>query len=164
MFGGVLILLVRFAVPSANNVVMEDVLDLASNLDHSTITEKLRGCSLCADVVLQSVDKFLVSLGTIDICEERLCANEKLGMGGPGINSKSIRDDLVGGNRFRMSMDIGGRERSAVPFRKIGTSRHACILHSHFESLLDDVGGQPGKKGMKGLVIRSLDFDIMGMQ
>jgi len=163
MLGGVLILLVRFAVPVSNNIIAEDILDLTSDLNHSAVTEKLGGCSPFANVVLQSVDEFLVGLGTVDIRKERLRAIKELSLSGPGVNSRRVGNDLVGGNRFGTSMDIGCREQSAILFHKIGTSRHACELRSHFKSLLDDVGGQPSKKRTKGLVVRCLGLDITRM-
>jgi hypothetical protein len=38
-------------------------------------------------------------------------------------------------------------------FAKVGIEGHPCILGGNLESLLEDVGWEPGKTRMKGIVI-----------
>jgi hypothetical protein len=53
MFSGVLVLLMRFALPIRDAECTEDILHFAANLDLSTITDKLLGrSSMASNIVL----------------------------------------------------------------------------------------------------------------
>ena len=106
LFSWVLLLLVGFTLPCPYEEGTEDVQDLVADLHLGPVTDKLVGSSPFPNVVLQSVDKLLICLDTIDICDQRVSAHEEYSRSGTIINSWYISVDEVTCHGFIASMDI----------------------------------------------------------
>ena len=83
-------LLMWLTLPGRNEEGTQDVANLATDLNLGTITNQFSGCTTGTDVILQCVDKLLVSLHAIHISDQLLCTNEELGASGPIINGWGV--------------------------------------------------------------------------
>ena len=70
MFSKILMLLMWLTLPGRNEASTQDVENLATDLNLGTITKKFSGCTTGTDVILQCVDKLLVSFHTIHIGDQ----------------------------------------------------------------------------------------------
>jgi hypothetical protein len=107
----VLVLLVRFALPTANKKGTEDVDNLVADLDLCSIADELGHGSPFSDVFFEGVDELLVCFHSVYIGKEGLDAQEELGTGGQQrvYPSRGIRS-----NGFITTVDIHGRKRRLV--------------------------------------------------
>jgi hypothetical protein len=75
--------------------------------------------------------------------------NENLRVFLPTIDSRNIGLDGVRSYQFIMSSYIDCSIGRLKAFGKDGIERHPCILGGDLESLIDDVGWKPGKRGRR---------------
>ena len=66
-FSSILLLVIRFTLPTINTESTKDVLNLVTNNDLSTITNEFVRCSTLGNTVFQCIYKLLVSFNTIDV-------------------------------------------------------------------------------------------------
>ena len=72
-----------FTLPVLDKKVMHDILDSLPNLNLSTIGNECIHCSPFSDVILESSNKLLISVDTIDIHYQRFSTNKELSLGCP---------------------------------------------------------------------------------
>jgi hypothetical protein len=89
----------------------------------------------------------------MNISDEGFRPDENLRIFLPTIDSGNIGLDGVRSYWFIMSSYADHRIGRLKMFVKDGIERHPCILGGDLESLLDDVGWEPGETRMKGIVI-----------
>ena len=99
-------LLVRFALPTSDTVVAENIDDLVTDLNLCTIADEFGRSSPFADDILESVDELFIGLHSVDVGKHRLCSDENLGACISTIYCGCIRINRVGRYRFITSMDI----------------------------------------------------------
>jgi hypothetical protein len=120
----VLLLLVGFTLPIRDAEGMKDVLNLLTDFDLSTVGNELSRSTMASNVILQGIDKLLVSLHVATVNCWR-----------------SIQVNSIGGNGLVAAMDVEGRIGRFEAVLKIRTHGHARILISASESFLDRIEG-----------------------
>src|SRR5687767_9791729 len=74
----ILVLLVWFTLPVIDDVVLKDVLHILDNFNLSPITDQLGHGTSSLDVILENMDKLLISLHGINITHHGLGTNKEL--------------------------------------------------------------------------------------
>ncbi len=90
-FSKVLVLIMWFTLPISNAVSAQDFLDLVTDLDLCAITYKLSRCSLCPDLVFQSIDELPIGLDGINISNKGFHTNKDLSDGSTRVNSWGVQ-------------------------------------------------------------------------
>jgi hypothetical protein len=106
---GVLLLVIRFTLPTIDAEGMKDV--LIPNNDLSTITNEFVWCATLGDTVLQCIDKCLIKFDTMDVNNLGVNANKDYSGNGPIINSRNISIHNITCDRFIMASGIESRVR-----------------------------------------------------
>ena len=93
-------------LPVIDVVGPEDVLDLVRDLNFGSITDELVHSTTSMDIVFQSIDKLLSRPHRVDIRDQRLFTNKKLGLSNTTVHSRVVRVDYICGNCLMSSWDI----------------------------------------------------------
>jgi hypothetical protein len=141
MLRRVLLLLMGFTLPIGNVEGMKDVLNLLTDFNLGTVRNELSRSTTASNVILQSIDKLLVSLHAFNITNKGLGTDEKLHIRVTTVNGWSIGVNSIGSNGLIAAMDIDGRVKRFEAMLKIRTHGHACILSSVSKCLLHCVDG-----------------------
>ncbi len=94
-FSWILVLLMGFTLPASNKKGTKDVLNLFTDFNLSTITDELVRCTTFMDVILQSIDKLLVSHDIIDVTDHGVTSNKELCNSNPTVNGRGIGMDSI---------------------------------------------------------------------
>jgi hypothetical protein len=105
-FSRILMLLMGFNLPIANDEGPEDILNSAADFDLGTVANKLGGSARTSNHILQGVDKCLFGFQGIYITDGEGETNKKLGNGHTRVNCRDIRVHNVGGKCFFTAVDI----------------------------------------------------------
>ena len=96
----------RFTGPLGYTQDAQQFFSPARDLNLGTVTNHLGHSTTVADIIFQGIDKLLLGLEWVHISDMGFEANKQLSLGGATANSRSVRVDSVGGNRFSPSEDI----------------------------------------------------------
>ena len=113
-----------------------------------------------SDAIKHAVDKVFVGLTWVDISALSLGTDEDGGRSGSRVNGRDIAHDLVGGNVFVTTGDVGGRKRGLVALLEECTCWHVSALGSDLKGFLDDVDWKPGKHRLELGMIWFTRFDF----
>jgi hypothetical protein len=111
-----------------------------------------------ANVVLESVDKLLLSLHTIDVCNQGFSAKD-LGAGLTPVNVRSVGIDCIPCDAFIVTLHIESRKWRLVMLLENGTIRHPSLLGSLLQCLLDGLGIHPTKQRTKLVIVWILNLE-----
>jgi hypothetical protein len=97
VFSWVLMLLMGFTLPIANDERPKDILDTAADCDLGTVANKLGGSATASNHILQGVDKCLFGFQGIYITDSGGKTNKKLGNGHTRVNCRDSGVHSAGG-------------------------------------------------------------------
>jgi hypothetical protein len=90
--------------------------------------------------------KLLLSLRTIDVCNQGFSADKDLGTGPTPVNVRSVGIDCISCDAFIATLPIESPKRRLVMLLENGTIRHPSVLDSLLQYLLDRLGIHSTKK------------------
>jgi hypothetical protein len=105
------------------------------------------------NLISEDARKLSRRLHAMNVSDEGFRPDENLCIFLSTIDSGNIGLDGVCSYRFITSSYVDRRIGGLKTFAKDGIERHLCILGGDLESLLDDVGWEPGKTRTKCIVI-----------
>jgi hypothetical protein len=114
---------------------------------------------MLANVVLKSVDKWLLSLHTVDVCNQGFIADKDLGTGLTPINVRNVGINCIFCDAFIATLHIESRKRRLVMLLENGTIRHPSVLSSLLQCLLDGLGIHPTKQRTKLVIVWILNLE-----
>jgi len=163
-FSKILMLVMWLALPIIDAVSTQDFLDLVTYLNLSTITYKLSQCSLCLDLIFQSVDELHVGFNGINISDKGFNTNKDLGNHSTRVNCGSVQIYRVHCHWLISPVYIESGERRFIPLLKESAHGKVSVLSGHSKGLLDHISREPSKHGHKGPVVMCLLVDLMGLR
>lgn len=130
-FSRIILLLIGFTTPATYSMRTNDILNLASDLFMSTVTDKHVCSTFCAYSMLKSIYKLFVCFYSKYIISMGVNAIEELCLSIPAIKSWCIRLDGISGSSFLLVVNIdSGKWRVEVP-DEMRTHGHIYIF-CHF--------------------------------
>jgi hypothetical protein len=144
-FSWILMLLMGFTLPIANNEGPEDILDSAADFDLGRVADKLGGGATASNHIQLGVDKCLFGFQGMYITDSGGKANEKLGNGHTRVNCRDIGIHNAGGKCFFTAVDIQCGEWQFEVLLENCTHWHPGILGGIIEGLFDNILRKPGK-------------------
>ena len=144
-FSRILVLLIGFTLPGADDKGTEEFLGLATSFHFGAISEEATHGSPFTNVVLEGTDKLLFGAHTVGISEEGGMASKDLGHGGTVVDGRDRAKDSITTDVFIPTRNIVGRKGGTIHPLEDGVARNASILGSMIEGFLNNVLAKPPK-------------------
>jgi hypothetical protein len=108
-FGRILVLVVWFGLPCADEVCTEDILDGFAELDLCTVSDEAEWGSTVTEDVEEFVFELFLGTHWEDVRDKGIGPDEELCHGASVVNGRCIGEDGVGGDTFRSTWYIKDR-------------------------------------------------------
>jgi hypothetical protein len=105
-FCWILMLMIRFRLPSACHVGTEDILDVFTDLDLGAVTDEASWSATEANDVEKFILELLLGFHGQDIGDKCFATDEKLSTSSAVIDSRCVGVDLVGGKVLWATWDV----------------------------------------------------------